>query len=109
MLFCVILVCILNRDFACMLNSERESYKELHRSSQVLPPAVPRPSISPPLTKGEAGDEKKELHCSSDISNNDDLEDTSDGMREEELEGFYFMLICRTFISKTWSTSQMVN
>ena len=92
MLFCVILVCILNRDFACMLNSERESYKELHRSSQVLPPAAPRPSISPPLTE-EAEAEKKELHCSSDISNNDDLEDTSDGMREEEWERFHFMLI----------------
>ncbi|XP_019848639.1 PREDICTED: uncharacterized protein LOC100633882 [Amphimedon queenslandica] len=81
MLFCVILVCILNRDFACMLTSERESYKELHRSTQAIPPPVPvsRPSVSPPLTEREARGDRQELHCSSDISNNDDLEDTSEG------------------------------
>ena len=64
-----------------MLTSERESYKELHRSSQAIPPPVPRPSLSPPLTEREDGGERQELHCSSDVSNNDDLENTSEGMR----------------------------
>lgn len=79
MFYCVILVCVLNRDFACMLKSEKESYKEFRRTGIQSPPPVPAPPSSLPETGEAGGEENRELHGSSDVSQAEDLEDIFEG------------------------------